>query len=278
MQRARYLGYNIAIEMTTSDNLYSAEDSDGESFSEELSPSDGYFNRGDRGELGDRRPNVMVPDPSMDDKKVEDKTLIPTPHPQASTGGTSRSSLYPMLQTASSRPYASPPSSENNSSSPTAYTPTSRMSSRRHPSFSEHTPLMNIPPPAYSESLVPSSSSNASQIQTPRSPTHTRNDSTYSTFPDHHLEQGFLPPREPESMGGPIDADERTPLSGDKPSPSFRRLIIRKLIFVALVFAIIGSLITAILYSKMPVSMANTVATFQCRLLSLSKLQTNPIL
>jgi hypothetical protein len=253
--------------MTTSDNLYSAEESDGESFSEELSPTDGYFNRG---EPGDRRPNVMVPDPSMDDKKVEDKTLIPTPHPQASTGGTSRSSLYPMLQTPSSRPYASPPSSENNSSPPTAYTPTSRMSSRRHNSFSEHTPLMNIPPPAYSESPVPSSPGNASQNQIPHSPTHTRNNSTYSTFPEHHLERGFQPPREPESMGGPPDADERTPLSRDKPSPSRRRLIIKKLIFVALVFAIIGSLVTAILYSKMPVSITDYFRSFQCRITPLS--------
>jgi hypothetical protein len=249
--------------MTTSDNLYSAEESDGESFSEELSPSDGYFNRGER---GDRRPDVMVPDPSMDDKKVEDKTLIPTPHPQASTGGTSRSSLYPMLQTPSSQPYASPPSSENNSSSPTGYTPASRMSSRRHPSFSEHTPLMNIPPPAYSESPVPSSSGNASQPQTPHSPTHSRNDSTYSTFPEHILERGFQPLHEPESMGGPPDADERTPLSSDKPIPSRRRLIIKKLIFISLVFAIIGSLATAILYSKMPVSLTAYIGSSQCRL------------
>lgn len=236
--------------MPVSDNLYSAEGSDGESFSQELSPSDGYFNR------GDRRQDVMVPDPSLDDKKVEDKTLIPTPNPQASTGETSRTSLHSMLpQSTSSRPYASPPSSENSSSLPTRYTPISRMSSRRPASFSEHTPLMNIPPPAYSESPVPSPST-SSQDQAPNSPQHSRNESTYSTFSEHRLERGFLPIHQPESMGGPVDADERTPLSGDKPGPSHRRLIIKKLLFVTLVFAIITALVSTVshLHSRGSVS------------------------
>jgi hypothetical protein len=239
--------------MPVSDNLYSAEDSDGESFSEELSPSDGYFNR------GELRRDVMVPDPSMDDKKVEDKTLIPTPNSQASTGRTSRSSLSAVLpQSASPRPYASLPSTETNSSSlPTTYTPMPRMSSRRPASFSENTPLTNIPPPpAYSESPEPpsSTSSNFPQDQPPHSPRHSRNESTYNTFSEHNLERGFLPLHEPQSMGGPIDADERTPLSGDKPGPSRRRLIIKKLLFMALVFAAIVALVSVVFTSKTSVS------------------------
>jgi len=232
--------------MPVSDNLYSAEDSDSESFSEELSPSDGYFNR------GEMRRDVMVPDPSMDNKKVEDKTLIPTPNPQAPAGGTSRSSLSAVLpQSASSRPYMSLPSNENIPSSlPNTYTPIPRMSSRRPASFSEHPPLMNIPPPpAYSESPDPSSST-SSQSRPPRSPQHSRNESTYSTFSEHNLERGFLPPREPQSMGGLVDADERTPLSGDKPGPSRTRLVIKKLLFIALVFAAIAALASIIFTSK----------------------------
>ncbi|TVY58283.1 hypothetical protein LSUE1_G009517, partial [Lachnellula suecica] len=234
------------------DNLYSAEDSDAESFSEELSPSDGYFNR------DDRPPEVMIPDPSMDDKKVEDKTLIPTPNPQASTGGTSRSSFHPMLsQSSSSRPCAPPPSSENSSSLPSRYTPIPRMSSRRPASFSENTPLINVPPPAYSESPIPSASNPSqgqgpsqipSQDQAPSSPHLSRNESTYRTFADHNLERGFLPVHAPESMGGPIDVDERTPLSGDKPGPSRRRFILKKLLFIAVVFAAITAMVTTMLY------------------------------
>ncbi|TVY24696.1 hypothetical protein LHYA1_G006655 [Lachnellula hyalina] len=226
-------------------NLYSAEDSDGESFSEELSPSDGYFNR------GEVRRDLMVPDPSLDDKKVEDKTLIPTPHPQATTGRTSRSSLSSVLpHSSSSRPYASPPSSESSSSSlPNIYNPMPRMSSRRPASFSEHNPLMNIPPPAYSESPE-SSLPNSSQDQSPLSPRHSRNESAYSTFQEQNLERGFLPLHEPQSMGGPIEVNERTPLSGDKPGPSRRRLIIKKLLFIALVFAVILALACAVFTSK----------------------------
>lgn len=55
-------------------------------------------------------------------------------------------------------------------------------------------------------------------------------------------------------MGGPIDVDERTPLSGDKPGPTRRRIIIKKLLFVALVFAIILALAFAIFTSKISVS------------------------
>ena len=55
-------------------------------------------------------------------------------------------------------------------------------------------------------------------------------------------------------MGGPIDADERTPLSGDKPGPSRTRLIIKKLLFIALVFGAILALVFAVFTSKISVS------------------------
>ena len=55
-------------------------------------------------------------------------------------------------------------------------------------------------------------------------------------------------------MGGPIEANEQTPLSGDKPGPSRRRLIIKKLLFIVLVFAAIVALVTAVFASKTSVS------------------------
>ncbi|KAH8661616.1 hypothetical protein BGZ60DRAFT_380915 [Tricladium varicosporioides] len=106
--------------MPLSDNLYSAEDSDAESFSDELSPSDGYFNS------GDASPRGMVQDPTFDDdKKPEDKTLIPTPTAsQASTGRSSRMANYPSLpQLTSSSNYASGPSSEGSVDASGPYCP-----------------------------------------------------------------------------------------------------------------------------------------------------------
>ena len=97
-----------------SDNLYSANDEeddnqfDRQSFSDELSPSDGYF----RGGSG-MPPNTMVADPSLDRKeRVEDKTLIPPPNVQQRAGQSSRTSMHPLLsRSPPSQSYASQPAS-----------------------------------------------------------------------------------------------------------------------------------------------------------------------
>lgn len=230
--------------MPFSDNLYSAEDSDHESFSEELSPSDGYFNRGNV-------PSNIVQDPSISkDDKAEDKTLIPPPSVQSRTGGSSRTSLHSVLpRSLPTHNYASH-RSDNASNTASPHSPTSPISSRRTGAMrSERSALIDGPPPAYTPSPeVPTSP------QSPREP----EERSYSTFPEHHLERGYLPRREPESMGGPIEEepDERTPLSNEpyrepysEPKPeraSLCRSITKRMLLVALFIAVVISLVAAI--------------------------------
>lgn len=230
--------------MPYSDNLYSANDeSDAESFSEELSPSDGYFSRREMPTSG------MVPDPSHHDRKTtEDKVLIPGHEARPNSGSASRtmgsstlSDLYPSSVDASA--------TNVTSSTPVSNTPSSPISSRqRYTEVSEHTPLFRAPPPAYS----------ASDLSPPTLP-EIRN---YSTFPQEQLEPGYSAHHEPESMGRPMDDPiERSPLIGDSgdsgddtPLPvyirkksSLSRVLIRKLLFFALVIAVIVALLTTMI-------------------------------
>jgi hypothetical protein len=212
--------------MPFSDNLYSLDDdSDGDSFSEELSPTDGFMHQ------TEIPTNTLVQDPTIGrDTKAEAKVLIPTPVPQSRTGRTSRSG---PSQSVPPHPYASVRSSDRSSSSPISYTPVSPTSPRRREElFTEQTPLMNGPPPAYSASPEPSTSETS------------ENERRYSTFPEHHLERGFLPRSEPESMGIPTDiSDETTPLSEERPRRQKRyhrrQKFIKKFLFIALVLAVI---------------------------------------
>jgi hypothetical protein len=223
----------LGLEMPFSDNLYSLDDdSDGDSFSEELSPTDGFMHQ------TEIPTNTLVQDPTIGrDTKAEAKVLIPTPVSQFSTGRTSRLSNHSgPSQSIPPHPYASIRSSDRSSTSPISYTPVSPTSPRRREElFTEHTPLMNGPPPAYSASPEPSTSE-ASE-----------NGQRYSTFPEHHLERGIPPRSEPESMGRPIDAsDETTPLSEERPRrrkrPHRRQKFIQKFLFIALVLAVIFAL------------------------------------
>jgi hypothetical protein len=230
--------------MPFSDNLYSAGDSDHESFSEELSPSDGYFNRGNV-------PSNIVQDPSISkDDKAEDKTLIPPPSVQSRTGGSSRTSLHSVLpRSLPSHNYASH-RSDNASNAPSSHSPTSPVSSRRTDGRpSERSALIDGPPPAYTPS--------PDILVSPQSPQDPE-ERSYSTFPEHHLERGYLPRREPESMGGPIEEepDERTPLSSEpyrepysEPKPervSLCRRITRHILRAALFVVVVISLVAAI--------------------------------
>lgn len=230
--------------MPFSDNLYSAEDSDHESFSEALSPSDGYFSRSNV-------PSNIVQDPSIGkDDKVEDKTLIPPPSVQGRTGGSSRTSLHSVLpRSLSTNNYASH-RSDNASNAPNSHPPTSPVSSRPTDAiFSERSALIDGPPPAYTLSL--------DVLASPQSPRELE-ERSYSTFPEHHLERGYLPRREPESMGGPIEEEpnERTPLSSEpyrepysEPKPeraSLCRRITKNILLVALFVVVVTSLVAAI--------------------------------
>ncbi|KAN0101725.1 hypothetical protein V8E51_012235 [Hyaloscypha variabilis] len=260
--------------MSHPDNLYSAEESDHESFSDELSPADGYFNRGDMAS------SAMVPDPTLEDsKEPEAKTLIPPQFLESMRGSRSSnpSSSLP------SRSYASAHSARNSVPSGSSYTPTSPVASRRLDDLFPRRPAsINGPPPAYTPSPEPIFSPAREPVQTfqpshrsqpsqtrpsvthprpssqptppsqpnPPSPPDQSNPVTYNTFPDQHLERGYLPRRdEPESMGSPAQIpSESTPLSRTsrprRQSPC--RNILRRLLLVALVFTITTTLLTAV--------------------------------
>lgn len=194
--------------MSSSTNLYSADDSDRDSFSDELTPTDGYFNRGQR-----VSPNRTVQDPSVD-SKPEPKTLISPPHLR-STGGASGSSLGSSDFHPSSPPARralSPPSIDTriSSSSNVPYSlPSSGASTPTQNMYSEESPLVSGPPPAYSPN--PTSPSVPRQVIEHR----------YSTFPQE--EGGFTPARAPESMGQPVDnVNERSPAVKQPRSPLHR--------------------------------------------------------
>jgi hypothetical protein len=228
--------------MPHSDNLYSAEDEDGddldnESFSDELSPTDGYFNR------RDMSANAMVPDPSIEDAKPESKTLI-TPHLQGSMGRSSRTSNH--SSSLPSQSYASAHSPGNSFPSRASYTPSSPISSRRLDDLFPRRPAsMHGPPSAYSATPEPATASSSPESSGP----------TYSTFPEQHLERGFLPQREPESMGSPEEVpSESTPLSLKSRKRSPCRTILRNLLLVALVLTVTSTLLTAIFRASMTVS------------------------
>lgn len=214
------------------DNLYSGDDdgvSDTESFSEELTPSDGYFHRANMPSHG-----RLVLDPTIDYGPAEAKTLIESPdmHPRTRAGPSHGSSAQAMSSSslASSPSFVSPEASRE-------YTPVSPVSSRRRePSFSEHEPLMYQPPPAYSETPPPSQPS-------------AERPAIYSTFPFQHLERGFpLARQEPQSMGGPIaDAtNEDTPLMRSWKFPPQRKRT-KALLLAGFVLVVIGTTLSVLL-------------------------------
>ena len=227
----------ITLDMPYSDNLYSANDdeSDNESFSNELSPTDGFFNQ------SPMSPSHMVPDPSLDrkDREEEDKVLIPRNETRNESGSASRSTTSPTLgQLFPSQNYAS--SQSNNHPAPllpSSNTPSSPSSYRRTENNISSGPnnSMQGPPPAYTPSS-PTTSSHS-----------THNNRSYSTFEPRRLEQGLA--SEPQSMGRPADdPDERTPLSENPVRKlSRRRLFIKKSLFVALVIAVVIGAMTTFL-------------------------------
>lgn len=243
--------------MPFSDDLYSpdADYSDDESLNDELSPADGYFGR-------DNPSNAMVPDPSQpsDDKTVEDKVLITSrPEPRTGSESSSRPTNTPTLeQLLPSHNNASAVSNANVTSPTSNSSSAPRSFGRIHPDDLIVGGLP--PPPAYSPS--PSLSTSPQALPLPRSPQDSRNYSTFGQLPlEHHLEQGFLPYRELENMGRPEeDPNEATPLASFQvKKSSWRRSIIRKLLFVALVLTILSSTLTALLNWKHPVRISSFV-------------------
>lgn len=208
-----------------SDNLYSADDdtlSDTESFSEELSPTDGYFQRPEMSSH-----SQLVPDPTIDYGPAEAKTLIDPPSSQG-TGSRIHPSLPSRSMPSSLSDVPSSPSprhiEEYAPVSPTSH----RLSRGRGASIVEQEPLLYQPPPAYSESP-------------PSSFRSLPNGESYDTF----SRQLALPlqRREPESMGGPLEEppSEDTPLIALKKKFTPRRRRIQALLFAGLILTVIGT-------------------------------------
>ena len=232
--------------MPYSDNLYSADTddegaNDNESFSNELSPTDGFFNP------SPMSPHHMVPDPSLDRKHApeEDKVLIPRNETRNESGSASRSTaspaleqLFPSQNRASSQSDnhpAPPPPSSNTPSSPSSYR-RSNNNNNNNNIFTAPNHSMQGPPPAYTPSS-PTTSSHS-----------TNNNRSYSTFEPHRTEQGVAP--EPQSMGRPAgDPEENTPLIYTLiRKPSRRRLCIKHGLFIALVIAVAIGIMTTLFH------------------------------
>lgn len=216
--------------MPYADNLYSADDSDVESFSNELSPTDGYFSNRDHPQ------DVMVPDPSLETGPNTAESKAREAREESATSSenhpTSRSAS-PEVPASSLLRVAAPASPTIfNPSSPTAYTPRSPTSSHRREDdlYSESSPLLHTaaPPPAYSAATS--------------QPTLQHFNRNYSTISAHQLESGL---HEPESMGGRHDFNERSPLwvKQVKKLPHWR--IFRNVLLVALVLGLAVGFIVA---------------------------------
>lgn len=217
--------------MSSSSNLYSADDSDRDSFSEELTPTDGYFN-------GQRMSsNRTVQDPSVDSKPEPKIRAEDFEHLRSTGGGASGTSHGASNSHPSSPPArrALSPSPINTSSQHVAYSPqSSGASTPTQNMYSEESPLVSGPPPAYSP--------NPTSPLVPQQGIEQR----YSTFPQE--ERGFVPARTPQSMGGPPEnIEERLPLIRQPRSPLHRTInAVRnsagKSIIVLLIF--IGAFVT----------------------------------
>ncbi|TGO07367.1 hypothetical protein BTUL_0286g00010 [Botrytis tulipae] len=220
--------------MSYSDNLLYSEDNPGNSWNEddsdELSPTDGYFN-------SNRIPQNMIPDPTL--SQEEDKSDV-----QDAKGDFSRDGDNPSTPQMSSYPNASSHATQppRNSQTPSDSLHASSYL-RGENSFPEHQPFFDQPPPAY----IASAASSPVSAQGQHTPIH------YSTFSQHRLEEGL--PREPQSMGGPAgntEIDERTPLWLDRTPKkiSFRREIITKALGLGLALTIAAVILSVILTGK----------------------------
>ncbi|KAF7917479.1 uncharacterized protein EAE98_010242 [Botrytis deweyae] len=219
--------------MPYSDDPFNSENNPGNNWNEddsdELSPTDGYFN-------SNQIPQNMIPDPTL---SQEDKSK-----PQDAKGNFPRDDNISSTLQMSSYP--------NASSHATQHPRHSQISSnslhaslyhRGVNSFPEHQPFFEQPPPAY----IASAASSPVSAQGQHTPTH------YNTFSQHRLEGGL--PREPQSMGRPAgnpEIDERTPLWLDRTPKkiSFRREILKKALGLGLALTIVAVILSAIFTEK----------------------------
>ncbi|EPE27847.1 hypothetical protein GLAREA_04638 [Glarea lozoyensis ATCC 20868] len=235
--------------MPVSDNLYSADDSDGESFSEELTPTNGYFHR------GEMAPRAMLHDPQLqDDKTPEPKVLVPIPNARGTPRPSTAANHPALSQFPPLGPHAM--SVEDTMSNATPLPRHTETGPSLEPSREPNEQAaMGGPPPAYTRNPTPNpvfqptssrytpSDASSRPLQEPQSPRR------YSTFSEQpQLERGFLLPlRTPESMGGEAggNLDERTPLRGDESVKPSRSTALKRVFVLAVVFiALVGTIVT----------------------------------
>ncbi|KAI0385313.1 hypothetical protein F5Y04DRAFT_245525 [Hypomontagnella monticulosa] len=208
--------------MPYSDNMYSmGDDSDGESYADQLSPSDGYFASSSSSHAVPNVPNVLVPDPTLQQTSELDAESSKAREAEAErlSSNTTRSENYHNRHNpVRSGNYQEPSHVEQHGTSSTTlsrqqYNPT--FAHTHSPSSASSTPLRSYPtrgrtpsvysdaPPAYSPSPT-----------TPFSPTNLPSQSrTYNTFTTTttmgvaEIENERLLGRGPESIGQPGDEE-----------------------------------------------------------------------
>ncbi|RDW63974.1 hypothetical protein BP5796_10476 [Coleophoma crateriformis] len=238
--------------MPYSDNLYSADDdlSDNESLSDQLSPSDGYFSR------PDSLPNVMVPDPSLEQgHTAEAKAREAREEAHSNLEGqeqlnSSGTNSPAISRSTPSRLDTSVPSVHASTPSPTLPISPSPISPRRYynPYPSSRTPLLQGPPPAYTPA---SPSTSPLSPQAPTSPQAAPEPAqNYNTFAYHRLEDGLPSSQGPQSMGSPPNPpNEESPLWRRQQKQYRGRGVIQRLLFISLIVSIVLALLMTIVRS-----------------------------
>ncbi|KAI1780596.1 hypothetical protein F4818DRAFT_396217 [Hypoxylon cercidicola] len=213
--------------MPYSDNMYSmGDDSDGESYSDQLSPSDGYFASSSSSHIVPNVPNILVADPTLQEtsesasdskaKEANENTLSSSTqrvedysynryHPAGP--GSSQGPSRLEQQIASS---TNPHQRQHDSTSAHTYSPSSlsRATFRSYPSRGRASSVYSDAPPAYSPGPTPLLSSTNQQTD------QSRNYNTFSSTMGvaDIVENERLLGRDPESMGQPENSDfGRTP-------------------------------------------------------------------
>ncbi|KAF5874777.1 uncharacterized protein Bfra_004795 [Botrytis fragariae] len=220
--------------MPYSDDLFNSENDPRNNWNEddsnELSPTDGYFN-------SNQIPSTMIPDPTL--SQEEDKS-----NAQYAMGDFLRDADVPSTLQMSSYTNASSHATQyHRHSHPLSGSLHDSSYRRGENTFPEHQILFEQPPPAY----IASATSSPVSAQGQNIPIH------YNTFSQHRLEDGLS--RESQSMGGPAgnpEIGERTPLwlARTPKKVSFRREIITKALGLGLALTIAAVILSATLTGK----------------------------
>lgn len=234
-----------------SDNLYSADDeTDADSFSEELTPADGYFERRQM----PSEPINLPPPPEEEESKgkakaseawqeaLDNTKYLPTDSRLLARPATSSRTTYSPSPSGQSLFSASARGPSPGSSPPLGQDTQPRHNSNMY--------LVNTdPPPAYTPATTTNSPTSLSSPTQHQAPSIAHSDSPSP----RQVEEGLLPLlQEPQSMGAPEGGpNERTPLwnntlrSNNRIKNNSRRAFIRRFLLLALFAVLISGFINA---------------------------------